>query len=294
MCGEFEKYIFNLISSPNDIDINIFRKFINIERFDSNAVNEQGIGFLMTAVTYKKLKMFTELLKNDKINVNFSFGGGTLLFNILMSYDVEFAFSLKNANEILLFASELIKHKSFDINYRTPVTRRTLINIVMCGSLESLQFVLNCKNIDINVISEHLTLNALMLSLNQSNSLAKFKLLINQPNIDVNVVNKFNDTVLRRAIQNECSIEILKLLINFKDIDIHCKIEGLSILEYAIFNNNFKACSYLIQKTDVDYILSDAFYRKISIFHDHANILQLYNHEVALKKKKILNSQVSK
>lgn len=265
---------FKLIQNNTNYSNNEFKHIIKSENFNINAKNKENRGFLEEAFKADNIKLFIDILNHKKLDIIAQSFHNFLLVNLLL---------INKFN----FAIEIVKHKLFDINYYNAHILPILIIITDKGNLKALQFVLNCKNLNINIIHPSLKQNALVISIKSNDEVdlyehKKVKLLLSYPNIDINYTSDVYDPILISAAKSPHTFDILKILIGFTDIDLKCKrADGLNILETVLLYNNCKAYEYIRKHRGIPVLLSKQFYdiisREDSSYPFHRDILRLYN-----------------
>lgn len=222
----------------NDLD-----EIIKPLKIDINSINDIWETYFTNIIKNNNVGLFRTLLNRKEINIpNVNFNN-SLLKLTFQHYTPRFAYILK-------------KYEQFDINNFKDISIVKLIQLIISSyNIGVLQFILSCK---IDNRSETLS-KCLSFGVH---SCIKIKLLIDE--VDIKYDTAAINAALMLSVRNHKYIESFKLLADFKDSDINCKdIHGISLLENAIYYNNFEAYNHLIKYKSLNATLNDSAHRKI-------------------------------
>lgn len=231
--------IFNLFLEKlgEDVDINTF-----------GMIRECSL--LHNAIRHKNSEVVKILLQRKEINPNQIFQGKTALEVALKISNYS---NLNNAHEYTKYATILkaLLDANADIEGITEKNARELLLFISVenGNHEATRSLLN-KQVSVNSFFRGLNLLHVAI-INKNNDIAK--LLLEQDNLDLNqsVKNVFDKNHTLNALGlaiKEDNLEILQIMLSKnKDLIDKFKINGFTLLEFAIRENKFDAFKLLIE-----------------------------------------------
>lgn len=281
--------------------------YINLKANKSNIINISKL-----LITLLNCKCLTNNLIISKLKINKDNEKKIILCLYLLIGLKEIYELIKNKNNSIIRHNfyriiDLLLIFNIDINYIFNNNDYNLLMLAISNNYNTIiKKLINIYCININYkVSNSEYCNALMLSIKYNNMLA-FKLLIENDDLNINEVNNLGKTALFYTVlktKNKSINYYSKNLIN-KGINInHCDNFNLSVINYAIKEQNITLIKYLINtgNIDIDYInnnklifnlldlkLYDSIYKLINLGLD-INIINDNNEDILYYSIKIKN-----
>lgn len=225
--------------------------------------------YIWGAIEYNDDILLKELLSGDNININITdkLGRTPLIYS-----------SLQGFHEIVYILLKFGKN-NININSKDNDGDTALISTCICGSLRTLNILLDRDDIDINITNNN-NRTALVTSLLHMNGKLSKKLL-ERNDIDVNIMDNNGIAAIHRASDmSDSSLAEIILNRNDKILHINCvdNLSGCGALLWATMGGKFKVVEYMLKIPCIDVnIKTHCGYTALmwAIIKRHENLVEL-------------------